>query len=45
MRTRITTVEELQKIAVETLINKSNGKVSKVSDESTLFGLTFEINT
>src|ERR1700748_1483631 len=40
MRTRVSPVEELQKILVETLINKSP-KVTKISDESTLAGLTF----
>lgn len=40
MRTRVTPVEENQKILVETLMNKTN-KVSKISDESALFGITY----
>lgn len=42
MRTRVTPVEELQKIATEVLMNKTS-KVSKISDESTVAGITFGV--
>lgn len=42
MRTRPTSVEELQQIFVETLINKTN-KVTKVSPNSVLSGVSFGV--
>ncbi len=40
MKTRVSPVEELQKLLTETLMNKTS-KVSKISDESGVFALTF----
>jgi len=42
MITRITTIEELKEIFVETLLNKTN-KISKVSDNSVVGGISYGV--
>jgi hypothetical protein len=43
MRTKITTVEQAHRLIIEEWINKSNGALTKVSDESILGGAAYGI--
>lgn len=43
METKIYTTDEIKSLIIETVINKSDGKISKVSDNSVLNGIAYGI--
>jgi len=44
METKIYTVDEIKSLIVESVINKSDGKISKVSDNSVLNGISYGVS-
>lgn len=44
METKVYTIPELKSMLVESIINKTNGKISKISDNSVLNGVAFGIS-
>ena len=43
METKIYTVEEIKSLIIESTINKSDGKISKISDNSVLNGISYGV--